>query len=165
MKKLLFFFLLVLSIISVTAQDSIDTIPPYKKDPKIPAFKIALTDGTWFTNEQLPKNKYTLIVYFSPDCEHCKHEIKEVIKNINELKDVNMVWASYKSLSEIKEFYTKFELSKYPNIFIGRDREYQLPSFFRVKFTPFVALYNKQGLFVQAFEQGSEMSILLPLLK
>ena len=76
-----------------------------------------------------------------------------------------MVWASYKSLSEIKEFYTKFELSKYPNIFIGRDREYQLPSFFRVKFTPFVALYNKQGLFVEAFEQGSEMSILLPLLK
>ena len=89
MKKLLFFFLLVLSIISVTAQDSIDTIPPYKKDPKIPAFKIALTDGTWFTNEQLPKNKYTLIVYFSPDCEHCKHEIKEVIKNINELKAVS----------------------------------------------------------------------------
>jgi hypothetical protein len=91
--------------------------------------------------------------------------MSEMIKSMDQLKDVNLVWASFKSLPEIKAFYTKFELNKYPNIFIGRDPEYLLPSFYRVKFTPFVAIYDKQGLFMQAFEQGVEMPILLPLLK
>jgi len=65
----------------VHAQSSFDTIPPYKKDKRLPAFQIQLVDSTLFSKAQLPKNKnYTVIVYFSPDCGHCQHEAKELVK-------------------------------------------------------------------------------------
>ena len=151
--------------VSLHAQASFDTIPPYKKDNHIPPFKILKIDNTWFSNEQLPKKDYTIIIYFAPDCGHCQHEIKEIIKNYDKFSKVNFVWVSFKSLPEITEFYTKYEVAKYPNMIMGRDIDYKLPSFFRVKFTPFVAVYDKKGIFVKAFEGGAEMKDLLPVLK
>jgi len=84
---------------------------------------------------------------------------------MDSLTHVNFVWASYKPMSEIEEFYHKYKLDQYKNLFMGRDAEYKIPSFFRVKYTPFVAVYDKKGLFVQAFDGGVEMAELMPLLK
>ena len=50
-------------------------------------------------------------------------------------------------------------------MYAGRDPKYMVPAFYRVKFTPFVAVYDKKGLFVKAFDGGAEMPQLLPLLK
>ena len=115
--------------------------------------------------EQLPKKEYTVIIYFAPDCGHCQHEMKEIIKSIDKFNKVNFVWVSFKSMPEISEFYLKYEISKYPNMFMGRDLDYKLPSFYRVKFTPFVAVYDKNNLFIKAFEGGAEMKDLLAVLK
>jgi thiol-disulfide isomerase/thioredoxin len=164
-QKILGFCLLLACITTANAQAGFDTIPPYKKDNHMPAFKIMRLDNSWLTKEQLPKKDYTIIIYFAPDCGHCQHEMKEIIKNIDKFNKVNFVWVSYKSMPEITEFYVKYELSKYPNIFMGRDLDYKLPSFYRVKFTPFVAVYDKKGIFVKAFEGGAEMNELLPVLK
>ncbi len=165
LQKLFVFCMLTFCAISLPAQAPFDTIPPYKKDNRMPAFKIMRLDNTWFSKEQLPKKDNTVIVYFAPDCGHCQHEIKEIIKNIDKFNKVNFVWVSYKSMPEISEFYVKYELSKYHNIFMGRDLDYKLPSFYRVKFTPFVAVYDKNNLFIKAFEGGAEMKELLPVLK
>ncbi len=164
-QKFLLFCLLSCCIISAKAQAGFDTIPPYKKDNRMPAFKIMKLDNTWFTKEQLPNKDYTVIIYFAPDCGHCQHEMKEIIKNIDKFNKVNFVWVSFKSMPEISEFYVKYEVSKYPNMYMGRDLDYKLPSFYRVKFTPFVAVYDKKGLFMKAFEGGAEMKDLLSLLK
>jgi thioredoxin-related protein len=141
-----------------------DTIP-YQKDPHIPAFKITLTNSAILTKEQLPKNAYTVIIYFSPDCPHCKHELKEIIKNIDQLSKVTFIWASYKPMPEIKEIYDQFQLQKYPNMYMGRDPEYQIPAFFHVKFTPYVAAYDKKGMLIKTWDGGVEMPELMPLLK
>ena len=151
--------------ITVHAQATFDTIPPYKKDNRMPDFKILKLDNTWFSKEQLPKNDYTIIIYFAPDCGHCQHEMKEIIKEIDKFKKVNFVWVSFKSLAEISAFYVKYEISKYPNMYMGRDLDYKLPSFYRVKFTPFIAVYDKNNLFMKAFPGGAEMKDLLPVLK
>lgn len=163
LKKITFLLLFSFGCMAVNAQMQIDTVPPYKKDNRLPAFKIMQIDNTWLTKEQLPKSDFTVIIYFSPDCGHCQHEVKEIVKNIDKFKKVNFVWASYRSIPEIKEFYNTYGLNKYPNMFMGRDPDYKLPSFYRVKFTPFVAVYDKKGRFIKAFEQGAEMHELLPL--
>jgi thiol-disulfide isomerase/thioredoxin len=163
-KKIILSLLLAVSVLSVHAQLIHDTIP-YKKDPRLPSFKITLTNNTILTKEQLPKNVFTVIVYFSPDCPHCMHEIKEVKKNIDKLSKVTFVWVSYKPMPDIKEVYEKYEIQKYPNMYMGRDPEYQIPTFYRVKFTPFVAAYDKKGLLIKAWDGGVEMPELLPLLK
>ena len=103
-KKLTFFLFFVIAFVSLEAQVQPDTLPPYKKDNHMPAFRIQKFDETWLLETNLPKNVPTVIIYFSPDCAHCKHEAREIVKNIDKLKNVNFVWISYKEMELIKEF-------------------------------------------------------------
>lgn len=159
--------LLCCAAFAIAQAPGTDDNAPYRKDPKLPPFRILQTDSTtWFTRDQLPKNSdFTIIIYFSPDCGHCQHEAKEVVKNMDSLKNTFMVWVSYKSISEIKAFNLEYGLNKFSNIRIGRDPMYAVPSFFQVKFTPFVAVYDKKGMFVKAYETGVEMAELNALLR
>jgi hypothetical protein len=56
-------------------------------------------------------------------------------------------------------------MARFPNVVMGRDPEYILPSFFKVRFTPYVALYDKNKKFVKAWESGIAMSELLQLVR
>jgi len=162
MKHLFIIFFLLVSISSVSAQTA-EVLPPYRKDPRLPDFTIQQTDGSFFSKAQLPKCDYTVIIYFAPDCNHCQYEATEIIKNMDSLKNVFFVFAAYRPLDEIREFAEKYGLNTFPNIRTGRDPKYYIPAFFEVKFTPFVAVYDRQWMFVQAYEKGVEASELIAL--
>src|SRR5882757_1613828 len=103
--KYLSFILSFLFITTVSAQTGPEA--PYKKDPKLPAFKILQTDSTWFSKDKLPKGyDYTAIIYFAPDCGHCQYTVGELTKHMDSLKNVSFVFvaSAYKPLSEIREF-------------------------------------------------------------
>ena len=145
----------ILSFVFITTLSAQTTAPeaPYKKDPKVPAFKILQTDSTWFTKQQLPKNyDFTAIIYFAPDCGHCQYTVGELAKHMDSLKNVFFVFAAYKTLTEIREFYNHYNLAVYPNIRMGRDPEYFIPSFYQVRSTPYVAIYDKKGLLVKVYD-------------
>ncbi|MCW3087362.1 MAG: hypothetical protein JWQ78_748 [Sediminibacterium sp.] len=164
MKTLCLFLLTLLFATTVSAQLlQADPVAPYKKDPQIPDFSIQQTDGSWFTKEQLPKYDYTVIIYFAPDCGHCQYEATEIVKHMDSLKNAFFVFVAYKSLEDIKEFSLKYGLNAFSNIRTGRDPKYFIPSFYQVKFTPFVAVYDRKGLFVKEFEKGAEASELIAL--
>lgn len=170
MKHLLSFLVLVLVMGSVSAQknqkskkDTVAKAAPaepvveeaaYKKDPKIPAFNILLPDSTWFTRDQLPMTKYdyTFIIYFSPDCPHCQHEATEIVKNMDSLSNAFFVFVSYKPLQDIQGFGSYYKLDQFPNVRLGRDPQYFIPSFYRVTRNPFIVLYNKKGLLEKVFD-------------
>lgn len=163
MKRKYFLSLLLLffGLVSLNAQSPIDNRPTYVKSPALPAFKLILTDSTLFTEKLIPKSEFTCIVYFSPDCGHCQHEADQMIRNMDSLKQVQFIWVSYREFNDIKAFGRKYQFDLYPNIIIGRDPEYTIPAFFQVKFTPFVALYDKNKAFLKAWESGVEMPELL----
>ncbi|MFX6759586.1 hypothetical protein ABTH30_22080, partial [Acinetobacter baumannii] len=68
---------------SANAQQPKDTSAPYLRNQNIPPIKIITaingTDTTWFTNDNLPKDKTIAIIYFSPECSHCQYEAKELV--------------------------------------------------------------------------------------
>ncbi len=138
---------------TLSAQATRDPDAPYKKDPKLPAFKILQTDSSWFTKEQVPRQyDYTAVIYFAPDCGHCQYTVGELVKHMDSLKNVFFVMAAYKSLAEIRQFYNHYNLAVYPNIRMGRDPEYAIPSFYRVESTPFVAVYDKKGILIKVYD-------------
>lgn len=159
MKKLLFIALAVVSSF-VTRAQNIDTSPGYLKNKNIPAFKILQPDSTWFTNENIPKNRPVVIIYFSPECGHCQLAAQEISAHMSELKDAFFVWVSFYSVPEIKTFTENYKLTQYANFRFGRDPQYFIPNFYKVKFTPFMAVYGKDGKLVQAYEQGAEPDVL-----
>lgn len=141
-----------------------DSVPPYQKDSTIPAFSILQTDSTWFNKEALPENKPVVIIYFSPDCGHCQLTAHEFDAAMKKMKNIFFVWVSYRPVPEIKTFDDDYHLSSFKNVRIGRDLKYFVPSFFRVKFTPFMAVYNKEGKLLQTYEQGTEPATIIQLL-
>jgi len=165
MKKILFLLIIVLKINSAQAQDY-DTIPPYQKDSlHIPQFSVLKTDSSYTSEQIIPKGKPAVIIYFSPECGHCQITADEFSKKMTEMKDIYFVWVSYYPLPEIKGFAKKFNLYQFTNITIGRDENYKIPSYYRVKFTPFMAIYNKEHHLIKTYEQGTDADTLIKLLK
>jgi thiol-disulfide isomerase/thioredoxin len=121
-------------------------------------------DSTWLTNANLPKNKPVVLIYFSPECGHCQLAAQEISNSYDQLKEATFLWVSYYSVPEIGTFVKKYKLEQYKNFLFGRDPRYFLPSFFKVRFTPFMAVYDNNGQFVQAFEQGANPETLATLI-
>lgn len=153
MKKRILSILFTLLLVTGFAQDKTEDKAPYLKDASIPAFTLLLPDSSWFTREQIPeKYAHTLIIYFSPDCGHCQHEAKEIVRAMDSLRNTFFVFAAYKPLEDISGFASYYGLDKFENVRIGRDPKYYIPSFYRVKFTPFIAAYNKKGLIEKVWD-------------
>lgn len=136
----------------------------YLSNKNIPNVRLIQGDSSWFTNENIPKGKPVVIIYFSPECGHCQLSAQEINNDIDKVKDAFFIWVSYYPVPEIKEFAEKYKLAQYNNFKFGRDPKYAIPTFYRVKFTPFMAVYNKEGKLMQTFDQGTTPEVLHDLI-
>lgn len=142
--KSLIFIIAVFS--SLTTSASVDSIPAHLKGLKIPDFKLLLVDSvTNFYTENLDAKKNTLILLFSPDCDHCQHQTEDIIKNIDAFKNTQIVMTTVLPFPMMKAFYERYQLSKYKNIIMGRDVLFFFSPYYRSQYTPYLALYNKKG--------------------
>jgi thiol-disulfide isomerase/thioredoxin len=145
-----------------------DSSIPYLNNPAVPPIKIITSingkDTTWFTNDNLPKDKTIGIIYFSPECSHCQYEAKELVKAKEQLQNIFFVWVAYHPVSDNIAFAEKYQLNQMPNMVIGRDPKYFIPTFFRVEFTPYTAIYRK-GKFVKEFREGVKIEELVEVAK
>lgn len=164
MKNIYILLICLFSTAAVWCQGTATNEAPYKKDPTIPAFNLLQGDSSWFSKDQLPKYSYTAIFYFDPECSHCQTTVKELVEKMDSLKNVFFVFASYKSLADIKGFYNYYGLSQFTNVRMGRDPKYFVPSFYRVTSNPFVALYDNRGLLVKVFDPALNTTIEIPQL-
>jgi len=153
MKKLVFTLFMASLTLGVFAQVDSASMPPYKRFPTLPPFKILMVDSTnWYAKENLPKKKAVMVMIFNPECEHCKHETEELIKNIDKFKNIEIVMATPRDFSEMKEFYGHYDLKRFKNIHVGRDMNYTLPVFYDIRSLPYLAFYNKKGNLIDTFE-------------
>ena len=91
-------------------------LPAYLRTKDLPVIKLyadiktkdGKQDTTLFTNANLPDNKPTVIIYFSPECGHCQHEMKEIEKNMDSLKNAFFVFVSRFPVDSIKNFEKKY---------------------------------------------------------
>ncbi len=130
-----------------------DSLPLYKQFPTIPPFTLLnISDSTTFTKANLLKRKPTLIILFSPDCDHCKHFTSQLIANIDVVQHYQIIMVSFLDNELIKKFYTAYALSKYSNIIVSKDSAYFLGTFYALHTYPSIILYNKKGKLVQMFD-------------
>ncbi|MDE3236378.1 MAG: thioredoxin family protein [Bacteroidota bacterium] len=160
MKKMYVLLCMLCTAYIAQSQSVADSTLPYLKNPVLPQIKIVQSvsgkDTTWFTNDSLPANKPVVILYFSPDCGHCQYQAKEIIQNKEKFANAFFVWVSYHPLEDIITFNEKYLSGPQSNMRVGRDPKYFIPSYYRVQFTPFIAVYNAQGKFVKEFREGAK---------
>lgn len=165
MKYLFILFVLCVSGKQSIAQtDTAKTTPLYAQYP-LPQFSILLTDSvTWYTKNDLPKRKKTLIMLFSPDCEHCKHETELIKKNISRFSGTQIVMVTPMPFHKMQEFYEHFELHKFKNITVGRDPKFFFSNYFKVHYLPFLAIYDKNYKLLKTFEGSTKWEDLVKYL-
>ncbi|WP_149240432.1 redoxin domain-containing protein [Dyadobacter sp. 32] len=119
---------------------------------KIAPFKITLNTGSAFSADKLAQGP-VILIYFSPDCEHCQDFTKDMLKNYSVVGKKQVVMVTPQSMEMIRPFVSKFNLSAYPNIKIGTEGSTRLvQKYYNVMQYPFIALYDKTGKLVKSFE-------------
>jgi len=134
---------------------------PYLQHRELPAFNIQLLDSaTDFNTYDIPKGKPIVIMNFMPDCEHCQKLIEKLLKGMDTLKNIRFYLISPMEIADIRKFANKFHIDQYKNIVIGRDKNGFGPSFYMIRFVPFLALYDKNKNLVESFENSVEVKTL-----
>jgi len=158
--------LLLVVVLGKAAVAQIDTTLLYLRFPIVPSFKlINVADSSIFTKNDLKKKKATIIMMFSPDCEHCQAETKELTAHMDLFKKVQIVMASPLDYNYIKKFYEEYKLAGYPNITMGRDPSYFLGTFFKVRSFPSIFVYDKKGNYVTSFVGSTPITEIAAALK
>lgn len=130
-----------------------DTSDNYvKRFITIPAIKLnRVPDSSLYTNENIKKNAPFVIMFFSPDCDHCQTETKELLAYKQELKNIQILMVSMASFPEIKDFHETFQLSSMPNVTLGQDVNFTLGSIYKIRTYPSIFVYDKNGNLAKAF--------------
>jgi thiol-disulfide isomerase/thioredoxin len=152
MKTFLTFFTAIIFCSNIFAQ--YDTTAPYLKTKMLPEFSLLNTDSALFTQTVLAASKPTIIMLYNPDCGHCKEQLELFLAMPEVIENTQLVLASTQPLFKIKQFYQKYKLHQYPNIFAGKDYSWFLGKMYQPKTIPVLAFYNAQNQFL-FLSQGS----------
>ena len=153
-KRILFVIFLAATIISFAQKDTtVPLAPPYLRFPDLPPFQLLKVDSvTYFTKADVPKNKPVLLMIFDPNCDHCQHATEDILKNIESLKNIQIVMSTNASFEGLKDFYNRYELANYKNITVGLEVKYFLVPFYDVRNLPYLAMYDKKGKLITTHE-------------
>src|SRR5690606_27650665 len=117
-------FLLVLLAVCSHSLFSQVGQPPYKQQKFLPDFELLQADNSKFSSGKLKKGAPTIIMFFSPGCDHCIKQFEDMVKRQNDLKNHQIVMATIQPIEEIQEFVKKYKISSYPNYTVGKDEKF-----------------------------------------
>src|ERR1044071_8907941 len=145
MKKI--FLIITTLLISFSGFSQIDsTLPQYRRFPVLPSFNLLLTDSiTYYTKADLPKEKPVLFMLFDPNCDHCQHEAEEILKNIDSLRNIEIVMVTNADFADLKKFYIDYKLGQFKNIVAGIEPNIFSPHFSEFIIFPFWRCMIKKG--------------------
>lgn len=126
-----------------------------KEGKPIPAINILLTDSTtWLNIGQTQTSKSVVLFYFSPNCPYCKAQTKEIIENMDKVKDIEFYFISSFPITLLKAYNKQFKLAQYPNITTGRDTANAIGDYFEILGVPYIAIYGKDKKLRKSFMGG-----------
>jgi len=161
MKRILVFLSLIIAAGCTQAQ----TTPAKLNIDNVPTFKLLSQDSVYITNANLKKGKGLVIIYFSPDCSHCQHMMTELKPDMKKFSNVNVVMATFiqtNMLKMLRDFRRDYKLDEYPNFLTGTEfPNYILQRYYQVATTPYIAIYDKKGKLVKAYDKAPKVAELL----
>lgn len=145
-------FLFLLFPVLAFLQPSTNPDAAYFKDISYPNIQLRLTDSTTiFTKENIPTDKTVVLMFFSPDCEHCQAEARTIYEKKDSLQNILMIWNAnmVDDFKQVKTFYYHFKLNEMQNVILGKEVNYFLPVHFMIERTPYAAVFKNGKLFAE----------------
>lgn len=132
----------------------------FGKDPEktglegkpLPAFNLLLADSTTrFNTASIPSGKPVVLFYFGPYCPYSRAQMEEILNHMESLNNIRFYLVTNYPFSDMKTFYTHYQLSKYPNITVGADNQNFFGQYFEARGFPYTAIYGKDKRLKRAF--------------
>ena len=154
----------ILLMITSLAGHSQSTDP--KPGSPIPSFRMLQTDGKYYSDKDIPKNRPVVLIYFAPDCDHCIKMMDELFKKIRQLDKSTVVLVTFKPVNDLPWFEKKYQTGKFPNISVGTEgTSYILRNYYRLDRTPFTAVYDKKGQLAFSYKDETPVNAMLDRFK
>jgi cytochrome oxidase Cu insertion factor (SCO1/SenC/PrrC family) len=132
----------------------------------IPSFQMQLTNGKIFSSKNLSRTKPVILIYFAPDCHHCRILMDTFFKKINAFKSAQIVLVTFKPLNEVADFEKYYKTHNYQNIKTGKESPVLFfRNYYQLDNTPFTALYDKKGKLIISYKKETPVDDLIKNLK
>jgi len=136
-----------------------------KKSPivgHIPAFKLISGDSTRFLNSaDLPSGHPTLLMYFSPSCDHCQRQVKSILSHLQQISDVQIYLVTDDSFKEIKAFSEELRLDTAENIMVTKDLSYSFFAAYKPTDVPYIAIYDAKKQLKKIYSGETEIDFII----
>jgi thiol-disulfide isomerase/thioredoxin len=118
----------------------------------VPSFTLLLTDSTsYFTTSNIKPGRPVVLFYFGSHCPFSRAQMEEIIEDMEALKEIKFYLFTSESFAKMKDFYSHYQLNKYPNITVGLDFKNFFSNYFEAKGVPYMAIYGKDLKLKEAF--------------
>jgi len=129
---------------------------------KMPPFKMVLPNGVMYSANNIKKNKPVILIYFAPDCDHCKILMKEFFERVTEFVKAEVVMITYKPLKEVVAFINEYSINQYTSITVGTESPaYFIRHYYNLSNTPFIALFNKKEELLYSYQKETPLADLI----
>lgn len=133
---------------------------------KLPPFRIMQANGKVFKAENLPFEKPIVIIYFSPECEHCTEFMKSFLKKASDFKKASVVLITFLPVQKVAKFNHEYKINTYPNITTGTEGDtFFVRNYYNIMDIPFAALYDKNGNLITSYQKTIPLTELAGKLK
>jgi len=106
------------------------------------------------------RNSYVL-VFFSPDCDHCSYEIEGIIQNADSFINTNIYLVSDQPVKILKLISEHYELYKYPQIEVLYGDYQCIKSVYGIILLPTTFIYSKNFKLIKIFRGETSASAIL----
>lgn len=121
---------------------------------KLPPFRMMQANGQVFKAESLPAGKPILLVYFSPECDHCQVFMKEFFKKGKDFSKTSVVMLTFTPVDKLAQFNKEHKTSAYSNIFSGTEgMKFFVRNYYNIMQMPFAALHDKNGNLIKTYSR------------
>jgi hypothetical protein len=161
-KFLVCFVLIVIVVVTILVAQKTwvriesDTLARKSERHDLPVFDL---DSLIFNARKFRRD--VLVIFFDPDCPECVSQGHLVSKNLNGLKDYEIVWVSDMPESKITSFSETCQLASQPQVSFYTIDDREVLRAFGSPLTPHLFIYGPDGNLLKEFKGQTQIEEIL----
>ena len=129
---------------------------------ELPPLMMTLMTGEKVMASSLPGN--TILVFFSPDCDHCQREAQDIQSKIDAFKKYNLYFIAPGLPADIQLFAETYHLTGYENVIFTKADIQDVIRIFGPMSTPSFFIYSIKKRLVKKFDGETKVEEILKFL-
>lgn len=109
---------------------------------EMPDIDMKRLDGSTLNLRDIPKDKNTLIIYFSTECHYCVVEIENLRDKADQFKGHTIYLVSIEDTRVLKKFTQKMGVDRDDELIFLQDPEWEFPLIHDIQATPSLFFYD-----------------------